>query len=202
MISIGVVLDYDLRKSVHIFSMDKKYGKDELLVKFTQVANEYLKTEKGAKYIDEKKGVMTLHDFMEIKDDIPKDIYRKYSIFPDYNVSGHVIELKAFERLVDGAPIKAIFGAYDQDYELNNHDMMRLLNSIDWMSQSYVFRPLMYDNRLVGFGFISTDIIDDEELDFNDFMDHAATLVYKEPIMDNSMHEYEGIGIKILRLDL
>lgn len=202
MTQLGIVLDYGIRKAVHLFSVDKEYGKDELRTKLIQVAEDYTKTDAGESYIKNNKGVLTLHDLMEIKDDIPNDIYKKYGILPDFNVSGYVIEMNAFERLIEQTPVKAVFGVYDQDYEIHKGEMKHLLDSVDWMNQDYVFRPLMLDNRCVGFGFLSIEMTDDESFQLNEFMNYVANIAYSEAIIDNKIYEYEGIGIKMLRLDI
>lgn len=201
MTNLGIVLDYEIRKAVYMFSSDKEYGKDELIMKLTQITEEYVKTEEGKSLLKEKEGVITFHDFMQIKDKIPMDIFRKIGIIPDYSTSGNVTVLKAFQRLIDRIPIRAVFGVYDEDCQINNYDMKHLIDSVNWLNQRYVFRPLMVYNRCVGFGFVAEDMIEEDSFMLDDFMNYVADIADREIICDSKIYEYKGIGIKMVPLD-
>ena len=61
MTNLGIVLDYEIRKAVYMFSSDKEYGKDELIMKLTQITEEYVKTEEGKSLLKEKEGVIDVY---------------------------------------------------------------------------------------------------------------------------------------------
>ena len=201
MTTLGIVLDYEIRKAVYMFSSDKEYGKDKLIMKFTQIIEEYVKTEEGKAFLKENDGVITLHDFVQIRKDIPSDIFRKFGIIPDYGTSGNVTVLNAFQRLINKTPIRAVFGTYDEDCHINNYDMKHLIDSVNWLNQRYIFRPLMVSKRCVGFGFIAEDMVEDNSFVLDDFMNYVAEIADREFIYDDKIYEYKGIGIKMVPLN-
>lgn len=201
MTNLGIVLDYEIRKAVYMFSSDKEYGKDELIMKFTQIIEEYVNTEEGKTFFKENDGVITLHDFMQIKKNIPSDIFRKFGIVPDYCPSGNVIVLNAFQRLIDKTPIMAVFGIYDEDCQINNYDMKHLIDSVNWLNQHYIFRPLMVCKRCVGFGFIAEDMVEEDSFVLDDFMNYVVEIADKKFSYDDKIYEYKGIGVKMVPLN-
>ena len=118
-------------------------------------------------------------------------------------MSEDVIEIPAFTPIIQTKPIMACFGVYDQDYQINKNDLKRLIDSVSW-SDDYAFRDLHYKDRLVGFGFVSMDLIDPiDETDFNleKFLNGVAEIAYTTSVEDPSIHELQGVSFKMLRLD-
>ena len=97
----------------------------------------------------------------------------------------------------------AYFGVYDQDYRIQKDDLNKLIDSVNWLNE-FAFRDLHYKDRLVGFGFVSMDLIDPiDKTEFNleEFLNRAAEIAYTTLVEDPSIYELQGISFKMLRLD-
>lgn len=203
--TIGIVLDYQIRKRVYLVEAADNYSVNELIAIFTQIAQEFINTTPGALYFEKNNKKMDLHNLMEIRADIPSEIISKHGISFDSCacMSADVIEISAFTPLIETKPIMAYFGVYDQDYQINKSNMKKLIDSVSW-DNDYAFRDLHYNDELVGFGFVSMDLIDPlEETDFNleEFLRVVAEFAYKNYVKDASIYELHGISVKMLRLD-
>ena len=202
--TVGIILDYQIRKSIHLIETSEKYTANELIAVFEEILNEYIQTEEGNLFFEKNNERITLHDFMKVGANIPDKICRAHGIsFSSNCMSEDVIEIQAFTPIIQTNPVMACFGVYDQDYQINKSDLMRLIDSVNW-SNDYAFRDLHYKDRLVGFGFVSMDLIDPiDETDFNleKFLNGVAEIAYTTSVEDLSIHELQGISFKMLRLD-
>lgn len=203
--TVGIILDYQIRKSTHLIETSEKYSANELIAVFEEILNEYIQTEEGNLFFEKNNERITLHDFMKVGANIPDKLCRAHGIsFSSSNcMSEDVIEIQAFTPIIQTNPVMACFGVYDQDYQINKNDLKRLIDSVSW-SDDYAFRDLHYKDRLVGFGFVSMDLIDPiDETDFNleKFLNGVAEIAYTTSVEDSSIHELQGVSFKMLRLD-
>lgn len=203
--TVGIILDYQIRKSLYLIETSKNFSTNELLAIFEEIVKEYIQTEDGLLYFEKNKKQLSLHDFMEQRSKIPDKICKTHGI--NFNASNYmsenVIEISAFTPIIKTMPVKACFGVYDQDYQINKSDIKRLIDSINW-SDDYAFRDLHYKDRLVGFGFVSMDLIDPiDKTEFNleEFLNRVAEIAYITSVEDPSIYELQGISFKMLRLD-
>ena len=198
-------MDYQIRKSIHLIEISKSCSENELIAIFEEILKKYIQTEEGNLFFEKNNKKITLHDFMEVGTNIPDEICRTYGIsFSSSNcMTEDVMEIQAFTPIIQTNPVMACFGVYDQDYQINKSDLMRLIDSVNW-SNDYAFRDLHYKDRLVGFGFVSMDLIDPiDETEFNleEFLNGVAEIAYTTSVEDPSIHELQGISFKMLRLD-
>lgn len=203
--TVGIILDYQIRKSIHLIETLRNYSANELIAVFEEILNKYIQTEEGNLFFEKNNERITLHDFMKVGANIPDKLCRAHGIsFSSSNcMSEDVIEIQAFTPIIQTNPVMACFGVYDQDYQINKSDLMRLIDSVNW-SNDYAFRDLHYKDRLVGFGFVSMDLIDPiDETEFNleEFLNGVAEIAYTTSVEDPSIHELQGISFKMLRLD-
>lgn len=203
--TVGIILDYQIRKSIHLIEISKSCSENELIAIFEEILKKYIQTEEGNLFFEKNNKKITLHDFMEVGTNIPDEICRTYGIsFSSSNcMTEDVMEIQAFTPIIQTNPVMACFGVYDQDYQINKSDLMRLIDSVNW-SNDYAFRDLHYKDRLVGFGFVSMDLIDPiDETEFNleEFLNGVAEIAYTTSVEDPSIHELQGISFKMLRLD-
>lgn len=203
--TVGIILDYQIRKSIHLIEISKSCSANELIAVFEEILNKYIQTEEGNLFFEKNNERITLHDFMKVGANIPDKLCRAHGIsFSSSNcMSEDVIEIQAFTPIIQTNPVMACFGVYDQDYQINKSDLMRLIDSVNW-SNDYAFRDLHYKDRLVGFGFVSMDLIDPiDETEFNleEFLNGVAEIAYTTSVEDPSIHELQGISFKMLRLD-
>lgn len=203
--TVGIILDYQIRKSIHLIETLRNYSANELIAIFEEILKEYIQTGEGNLFFEKNNERITLHDFMKVGANIPDKICRAHGIsFSSSNcMSEDAIEIQAFTPIIQTNPVMAYFGVYDQDYQINKSDLMRLIDSVNW-SNDYAFRGLHYKDRLVGFGFVSMDLIDPiDETEFNleEFLNGVAEIAYTTSVEDPSIHELQGISFKMLRLD-
>ena len=203
--TVGIILDYQIRKSIHLIEISKSCSENELIAIFEEILKKYIQTEEGNLFFEKNNKKITLHDFMEVGTNIPDEICRTYGIsFSSSNcMTEDVMEIQAFTPIIQTNPVMACFGVYDQDYQINLSDLMRVIDSVNW-SNDYAFRDLHYKDRLVGFGFVSMDLIDPiDETEFNleEFLNGVAEIAYTTSVEDPSIHELQGISFKMLRLD-
>lgn len=202
---IALALDYDIRKSYYLMDIDEGMSRDEIITEIQEILEKYIKTEKGKIFLRKNSEKITLHDFFDEWLNIPNDIFDKSRIHIQdiFDCLENVIEYPAFYSLYETKPINAVFGIYDEDYSLTNYDMKKLMDSVNW-NKDYAFRALHCDGRLVGFGFVSLDLVDASDknkFNMQEFLMEVGDLAYKEAVEDGAVYERQDTKFKMIHLD-
>jgi hypothetical protein len=200
--TIGIILDYEIKKRIQLISSHIKMNKSCLINTFESIVSNYIKTEAGKCFYKKNNERITVHDFLEEFANIPNDILEDYLITHDpcNEFTEHVIELPAFLVLIESKQVDAIFGIYNQDFHIAKYDLNKLINSVHWENE-HAFRVLCYKGRLVGFGFVSIDLIDETEFTFDDFIMHVSKLADEANVIDGEIYKYKEVRFKMIKLD-
>ena len=201
--TIGIVLDYEIRKRVYLMQVENYPTENELLAMLESVARVYIQTAEGKQYFKKNGKKINLLDLLQLGTAVPDKIYESYGMhYGSDESAGEAIEVNAFTPLIKDKPVMAYFGVYDQDFAIHKNDLKRLLDTVNW-SEDYVFRDLHYDGSLVGFGFVSIELIEsiDEEFNYDEFIANAAKMSHIESTEDEEIYENQDVRFKMIRLD-
>ena len=110
--TVGIILDYQIRKSIHLIETLRNYSANELIAVFEEILNKYIQTEEGNLFFEKNNERITLHDFMKVGANIPDKLCRAHGIsFSSSNcMSEDVIEIQAFTPIIQTNPVMACFG--------------------------------------------------------------------------------------------
>ena len=64
--TIGIILNYQIRKNIHLIETLRNYSANELIAIFEEILKEYIQTEEGNLFFEKNNKKITLHDFMEV----------------------------------------------------------------------------------------------------------------------------------------
>ena len=183
-----MILNYALRKEMWLLEVGDRYKDEPVSIKYgiQKIMEEYIKTDEGRKFFEDNHKKIFLCHFVEIINQISKDC---------------VVIFSATDILID-MPICAVFGKYDKDYPLLKHSIDRLLKSVNLYDEIYLFRPLLLDDgKLVGIGFISDEVMDDDAFSLQEFLTAAAKSVSEtSEILENKTYENQGHYYKLIDL--
>lgn len=201
---VAMILNYALRKEMWLLEVGDRYKDEPVSIKYgiQKIMEEYIKTDEGRKFFEDNHKKIFLCHFVEIINQISKDILDKYEIKScSSSKTDCVVIFSATDILID-MPICAVFGKYDKDYPLLKHSIDRLLKSVNLYDEIYLFRPLLLDDgKLVGIGFISDEVMDDDAFSLQEFLTAAAKSVSEtSEILENKTYENQGHYYKLIDL--
>lgn len=201
---VSMILNYALRKEMWLLDAGDRYKNDLGSIKqgIQKIMEEYIKTENGKEYFKANHKKIFLCHFVDIINDIPDEILDRYEIHPSSgSKADFVITFSATDVLID-IPICAVFGKYDEEYPLSKHQIDQLLKSVNLYDDIYLFRPLLSESgNLVGFGFVSDEVLDDDEFSLPEFLMSAAkTVSGVSEILDGKIYENQGRFYKLIDL--
>lgn len=199
-----MILNYAFRKEMWLLEAGDQYKNDLGSIKYAiqKIMEDYIKTDNGQKYFEDNHKKIFLCHFVDVINDIPEQILDKYQIHPSSSLKAdYVITFSATDVLID-IPICAVFGKYDEEYPLSKQQIDRLLKSVNLYDDIYLFRPLLLgDGKVVGFGFVSDEVLDDGEFSLHEFLMSAAkTISGISEIKENNTYENQGYYYKLIDL--
>lgn len=201
---VSMVLNYALRKEMWLLEVGNQYKNDLGSIKHAiqKIMEAYIETGNGKKYFEDNNKKIFLCHFVDVINDIPEQILDKYQIhLSSGSKADYVITFSATDVLID-IPICAVFGKYDEEYPLSKQQIDQLLKSVNLYDDIYLFRPLLLEGgKLVGIGFVSDEVLDDDGFSLHEFLMSAAKTVSETSnISKNEIYENQGRFYKLIDL--